>query len=170
MQKAQSAHPAKSSDDDVLAGAWKSAGKLPARTEELTSGSSSSGGGVVIHAKSEMDLTRPGGRLRRRSTRGNPLGLENPMARQKRLEDVTAGRMADVFFSLHTVGGGALIERSDNPIYISEVVSKSMVWGSAARGFLKRELIGGGFYRIRIFNSSSCRIAGRTFLGWIRSL
>jgi len=144
VQKTQSARSAKSSDDDVLAGAWKSAGKLPARTEELTSGSSSSGGGL-IHAKSEMDLTRPGGRLRRRSTRGNPLGLENPLTRQKRLEDVTAGRMADVFFSLHIVGGGALVERSDDPIYISEVVSKSMVWGSATRGFLKRELMGGGF-------------------------
>jgi len=66
--------------------------------------------------------------------------------------------------------GGALIGRSDDPIYISEVVSKSMVWSSATRGFLKRELMGEGFYRIRIFNSSSCRITGRTFPGWIRPL
>lgn len=43
------------------------------------------------------------------------------MTRQKRLEDVTAGRMADVFFSLH---GSA----SQDPIYVSEVVSKSMVF------------------------------------------
>jgi len=142
VQKAQSTRSAKSSDDDVLIGAWRSTGKLPAHTGELISGSGSSssgrGRGGLIHAKSEMDLTRadvdvdvganvrPGGRLRRRSTRGNPLGLESPMTRQKRLEDVTAGRMVDVFFSLH-VGVG-----SDDPIYISEVVSKSMVWGCSA--------------------------------------
>lgn len=169
---------------------------MPAHAEDLISGSGGSGG--LIHAKSEMDLTRadvdvdvntnvrPGGPLRRRSTRGNPLGLESPMARQKRLEDVTAGRMADVFFSLDVGGGvgsggessagslwwegGALIGRSDDPIYISEVVSKSMVWSSATRGFLKRGLMGEGFYRIRIFSSSSCRITGRTFPGWIRPL
>ncbi|RPA98155.1 hypothetical protein L873DRAFT_1688773 [Choiromyces venosus 120613-1] len=138
VQKAQSHRSTRSSDDDVLAGAWKSAaaGKLPARVEE-----GSGGGGVLVPAKSEVDLTRVdvdgdvdvgsgvagvaggggGAGLRRRSTRGNPLGLESPMTRQKRLEDVAAGRMADVFFSLH-VGGGS----EEDSIYISEVVSKSM--------------------------------------------
>ncbi|KAG0640317.1 hypothetical protein HOY80DRAFT_959534 [Tuber brumale] len=133
VQKAQSTRTTKSSDDDALAGAWRSAGKRPAQVEELAGGSSSSRGGGLIHARSEMDLTkadvdmevgidiRPSGRLRRRSTRGNPLGLGSPMTRQKRLEDVAAGRMADVFFSLH-VGDRV----GEDPIYISEVVSKSM--------------------------------------------
>ncbi|CUS14440.1 unnamed protein product [Tuber aestivum] len=151
VEKAQSTRPTKSSDDDVLVGAWKSVGKLPVRAEGSTGGGSSGSGGGLIHAKSEMDLTKVdvgvdvdvdvgvdvglGGRLGRRSTRGNPLGLESSMTRQKRLEDVAAGRMVDVFFSLH-VGSGAdsgecgrgrmLMERSEDPIYISEVVSKSM--------------------------------------------
>ncbi|KAG0127108.1 hypothetical protein HOY82DRAFT_580749 [Tuber indicum] len=133
--KAQSTRVTKSSDDDALAGAWKSAGKRPVQVEGLAGGSSSSSGGGLIHAKSEMDLTkadvdmevgvdvRSGGRLRRRSMRGNPLGLESPMTRQKRLEDVAAGRMADVFFSLHV---GDRVGSGEDPIYISEVVSKSM--------------------------------------------
>ncbi|KAF2203235.1 UV radiation resistance-associated gene protein [Delitschia confertaspora ATCC 74209] len=43
----------------------------------------------------------------------------SPQERQKKLEDVIAARMADVFFSLH-------IEDYQDPIYISEVVEKTM--------------------------------------------
>ncbi|PWW79442.1 hypothetical protein C7212DRAFT_275581 [Tuber magnatum] len=132
LHKAQFTRSARSSDDDVLAGAWKSAGKLPVHAEGSTSGGTGRG---LIHAKSEVDLTkadvdvdvgidvRPGGRLRRQSVRGNPLGLESSMTKQKRLEDAASGRMVDVFFSLH-VGSG--IGSGEDPIYISEVVSKSM--------------------------------------------
>nr|POF14164.1 uv radiation resistance associated protein [Quercus suber] len=56
-------------------------------------------------------------RVRRRST------LEwinaTPQRRQERLEDVTADRMADVFFSLH-------VEGVKEPIYISELVERTM--------------------------------------------
>ncbi|KAF2005773.1 hypothetical protein P154DRAFT_530578 [Amniculicola lignicola CBS 123094] len=55
--------------------------------------------------------------MRRRST------LEwtgaSPLARQKKLEDVAGGRMADTFFSLH-------VEDQEQPIYISETAEKAM--------------------------------------------
>ncbi|UPX17587.1 uncharacterized protein EKO05_0007931 [Ascochyta rabiei] len=60
---------------------------------------------------------RPAKGLRRRST------LEwtnaSPLTRQKRLEDITAGRMADTFFTLHA-------EAHKEPVYISEVAEKAM--------------------------------------------
>lgn len=63
--------------------------------------------------------TRPaqGTGLRRRST------LEwtnaSPLTRQKKLEDITAGRMADTFFTLH-------VEDQPDPVYISEIAEKAM--------------------------------------------
>jgi hypothetical protein len=60
---------------------------------------------------------RPAKGMRRRST------LEwanaSPLSRQKKLEDITAGRMADTFFTLHMDG-------HKEPIYISEVAEKAM--------------------------------------------
>ncbi|KAF2470235.1 uncharacterized protein BDR25DRAFT_263006 [Lindgomyces ingoldianus] len=56
-------------------------------------------------------------RLRRRSNMD--WSGASPLARQKKLEDVTGGRMADTFFSLH-------IDDQDRPVYISEVVEKAM--------------------------------------------
>jgi hypothetical protein len=55
--------------------------------------------------------------LRRRSTM-DWTGA-SPLARQKKLEDMVAGRMADTFFSLH-------VEGQEDPVYISEVVDKAM--------------------------------------------
>ncbi|OCK74919.1 UV radiation resistance-associated gene protein [Lepidopterella palustris CBS 459.81] len=43
----------------------------------------------------------------------------SPLARQKKLEDVTGGRMADTFFSLH-------VTTREEPIYVSEMVEKAM--------------------------------------------
>ncbi|KAL1626032.1 hypothetical protein SLS56_007006 [Neofusicoccum ribis] len=61
---------------------------------------------------------RPGlGRMRRRSTM--EWSGASPLERQKKLEDVTGGRMADTFFSLH-VGG------LEEPVYVSEEVEKAM--------------------------------------------
>ncbi|KAF1359859.1 UV radiation resistance-associated gene protein [Lizonia empirigonia] len=61
--------------------------------------------------------TRPARGMRRRST------LEwtnaSPLTRQKRLEDISAGRMADTFFTLH-------IDAQPEPVYISEVAEKAM--------------------------------------------
>jgi UV radiation resistance-associated gene protein len=59
----------------------------------------------------------PYGKLRRRST----LNWTNapPSVRQKRLENVTTGRMADTWFSLHCA-------HISEPLYISEVVEKAM--------------------------------------------
>lgn len=56
-------------------------------------------------------------KLRRRSTLNWTNALPN--ARQKRLEDVTARKMADTWFSLHCA-------ESSEPFYISEVVEKAM--------------------------------------------
>jgi hypothetical protein len=43
----------------------------------------------------------------------------SPLTRQKKLEDITAGRMADTFFTLH-------VEDQQEPVYISEVAEKAM--------------------------------------------
>lgn len=43
----------------------------------------------------------------------------SPLTRQKKLEDITADRMADTFFTLH-------VEGSEEPVYISEVAEKAM--------------------------------------------
>jgi hypothetical protein len=43
----------------------------------------------------------------------------SPLTRQKKLEDITAGRMADTFFTLH-------VENQEEPVYISEVAEKAM--------------------------------------------
>lgn len=52
-------------------------------------------------------------RLRRRSTM--EWANASPLARQKKLEDVAEGRMADTFFSLHVVGvGGQFVEDHTN--------------------------------------------------------
>ncbi|KAF3009726.1 hypothetical protein E8E13_009127 [Curvularia kusanoi] len=60
---------------------------------------------------------RPAKGMRRRST------LEwanaSPLTRQKKLEDITAGRMADTFFTLH-------MDANTEPVYISEVAEKAM--------------------------------------------
>ncbi|TKA62062.1 hypothetical protein B0A49_12476 [Cryomyces minteri] len=77
--------------------------------------------------------TRPTfARLRRRSTM--EWSGASPQQRQKKLEDVTAARMADTFFSLHVVA-------AEDPIYVSEEVPKAMnpnfrdfdlnIWGAA---------------------------------------
>ncbi|KAH7355966.1 UV radiation resistance protein and autophagy-related subunit 14-domain-containing protein [Pyrenochaeta sp. MPI-SDFR-AT-0127] len=43
----------------------------------------------------------------------------SPLSRQKKLEDITAGRMADTFFTLH-------VDDQKEPVYISEVAEKAM--------------------------------------------
>lgn len=43
----------------------------------------------------------------------------SPLTRQKKLEDITAGRMADTFFTLH-------VDDQSEPVYISEVAEKAM--------------------------------------------
>lgn len=43
----------------------------------------------------------------------------SPLTRQKKLEDITAVRMADTFFTLHAEG-------QEEPIYISEIAEKAM--------------------------------------------
>ena len=56
-------------------------------------------------------------RIRRRSTL--PWAGANPTIRQTKLEDITANKMADTWFSLHCPG-------FEYPIYVSEVVEKAM--------------------------------------------
>ncbi len=121
----------KTIDDESLPHAFKSPTKLLAQREAHK----------LEHSRSSSDLkspspkdvtnkampdgssdsiaeTRPSiGRLRRRSTL-NWIGA-SPAVRQKKLEDVTAGRMADTWFSLHCEG-------HDDPVYISETVEKAM--------------------------------------------
>jgi hypothetical protein len=63
--------------------------------------------------------TRPmfGKGLRRRTTM--EWTNASPLTRQKKLEDITADRMADTFFTLH-------VDSSEKPVYISEVAEKAM--------------------------------------------
>lgn len=61
---------------------------------------------------------RPGlGRMRRRSTM--EWSGASPLERQKKLEDVTGGRMANTFFSLH-------VDSIGEPVYVSEEAEKAM--------------------------------------------
>ena len=73
--------------------------------------------GSLRKPKTPTQPVRPTESIRRRST------LEwanaSPLTRQKRLEDITAGRMADTFFTLH-------IDGQKEPVYISEVAEKAM--------------------------------------------
>jgi FtsZ-interacting cell division protein YlmF len=120
----------KTIDDEGLPSALKS----PTKTLALREAKS------LAHSRSSSDLTsiedaddfdnamlrkpttptrpvRPTKGIRRRST------LEwtnaSPLTRQQRLEDITAGRMADTFFTLH-------IDGQKEPVYISEVAEKAM--------------------------------------------
>jgi hypothetical protein len=86
------------------AGLNKSPGKLEALREPQ-----------LHHAHSSSDLQQAQG-ARRTSTKW--VG-ESPGFRQKKLEDVIDGRMADAFFTLHC-------GRQEDPIYISEVAKKAM--------------------------------------------
>ncbi|KAK8163762.1 UV radiation resistance protein and autophagy-related subunit 14-domain-containing protein [Phyllosticta citrichinensis] len=56
-------------------------------------------------------------RLRRRSTM--TWSGASPLERQRKLEDVAEGRMANIFFSLH-------VAENEDPIYVSEEVEKAM--------------------------------------------
>ena len=68
------------------------------------------------HENRSETLVRPG-QMRRRSTL-HWTGA-SPLVRQQKLEDVAAGRLADTWFSVHAIG-------SKEPIYVSEVMDKSM--------------------------------------------
>lgn len=102
----------KSTNDDCLEAAWKHSCQANSTHRSLQR----EGGEVQVesnvgetvdpvHSKSSHGLAA--GKLarspkpRRRSARGNLVGMENPILRQKRLADVVVGRMADVFFTLH---------------------------------------------------------------------
>ncbi|KAK5047085.1 hypothetical protein LTR84_007028 [Exophiala bonariae] len=61
--------------------------------------------------------TRPEGRLRRRSTLH--WTSATPQARQAKLEDMVVNRLADAWISIHAPG-------VDEPIYITEVIERSM--------------------------------------------
>lgn len=107
-----------STDDDCLAAALESPSKTISTRRHMPGGEGVEGENSVIEAtgpvclKSSNDLPTEGlersPKSKRRSTRGNPVGIENPILRQKRLEGAAVGRMADVFFTLHILelGGG----------------------------------------------------------------
>ncbi|KAL1649228.1 hypothetical protein SLS58_001803 [Diplodia intermedia] len=68
-------------------------------------------------AAADVSLRPSFSRMRRRSTM--EWSGASPLQRQKKLEDVTGGRMANTFFSLHVDG-------VDEPVYVSEEVEKAM--------------------------------------------
>ncbi|KAE8849208.1 hypothetical protein PTNB73_05037 [Pyrenophora teres f. teres] len=63
--------------------------------------------------------TRPGYGTGPRRSSTLEWSNSSPLTRQKKLQDMTAGRMADTFFTLH-------IDGHDDPVYISEVAEKAM--------------------------------------------
>lgn len=72
---------------------------------------------VLAHSRSSSDLKgKSKGKDRRRTIESQ---TASPWARQKKLEDAAAIRMADTFFTLHVDG-------QDEPVYISEVVDKAV--------------------------------------------
>lgn len=121
----------KTIDDEAVPSTFKSPAKALALRESRG----------LAHSRSSSDLTSPDDAVRRSNGLRDPTtpqksnrpvvgrGLRrrstmewtnaSPLTRQKKLEDITAGRMADTFFSLH-------IDDQTDPIYISEVVDKAM--------------------------------------------
>ncbi|KAL1302370.1 hypothetical protein AAFC00_002773 [Neodothiora populina] len=106
----------------------------PIREHALHSSSSSSGSGTGVNAAGNTAAMTPEssptknkhktpprpsfGRMRRRSTL--EWASATSLQRQRKLEDVSASRMADLFFSLHIAG------LEEPPIYVSEVIEKAM--------------------------------------------
>ncbi|KAI9792648.1 MAG: hypothetical protein M1835_007709 [Candelina submexicana] len=117
-------------DDESLPQSWKSPAKLVAQREHKIEHSRSSND-LKAQPSTNFEATkdshqpeiksersRPNiGSLRRRSTL-NWVGA-SPNVRQKKLEDVTGGRMADTWFSLHCAD-------VEEPVYLSEVIEKAM--------------------------------------------
>ncbi|KAF1927591.1 UV radiation resistance-associated gene protein [Didymella exigua CBS 183.55] len=107
----------KTIDDEALPSTLKSPTKTLALRESKALTYSRSSSDLKSIPTTPTRPARPTKALRRRST------LEwtnaSPLTRQKRLEDITAGRMADTFFTLH-------IEAQTEPVYISEVAEKAM--------------------------------------------
>lgn len=130
---------AKIADDDAVPNTLRSPAKLLALREARTIGHSKSSddlrplkeslgpdrqaskqqpNGLQQVSVVDTKARRPNGfRLRRRST--IDWASATPQRRQKRMEDVSAARLADVFFSLHVQG-------VEDPIYVSETVYKTM--------------------------------------------
>ncbi|KAF2267577.1 hypothetical protein CC78DRAFT_61088 [Lojkania enalia] len=126
----------KTIDDDAIPSTLKSPTKALALRESRG----------LVHSRSSSDLTSTDDRLKQgngevqqpssptqrpsrsnRPTMGRGLRRRstmewsgaNPLVRQQKLENITEGRMADTFFSLH-------IDNQEEPVYVSEVVEKAM--------------------------------------------
>ncbi|KAF2844687.1 hypothetical protein T440DRAFT_314068 [Plenodomus tracheiphilus IPT5] len=121
----------KTFDDEAIPSTLKSPTKALALRESKGLSHSRSSSDL----KSSPEATRQNGSLREPTTPTKPTrpgfgkGLKrrttiewtnaSPLTRQKKLEDITAGRMADTFFTLH-------VEEQEDPIYVSEVAEKAM--------------------------------------------
>ncbi|KAH0544361.1 hypothetical protein FGG08_001502 [Glutinoglossum americanum] len=124
-------HRGSTNDDGILPHSWRSPAKLLAQQELHQLGHSRSSTDLnarnISAASKDTDQTTESPdsptlvRLRRRSTH-NWSGA-SPTTRQKKLEDVTSGRMADIWFSIHCSGleGGL-----GKPVYVSEIAEKVM--------------------------------------------
>lgn len=102
----------KSTNDDFFASAWKPPCQATPANPYIQGERGcvqrvSNVGETVSSVSSRSSHGLPAGGLaglpgpRRRSARGNLVGVENPVLRQKILADFAVGRMADVFFTLH---------------------------------------------------------------------
>lgn len=123
---------AKTIDDEAIPSTLKSPTKALALRE----------GKGLAHSRSSSDLKSREDAVRRRSASlrepttpptparpGFGKGLRrrttlewtnaSPLTRQKKLEDIAAGRLADTFFTLH-------VEDHDEPVYVSEIAEKAM--------------------------------------------
>ncbi|KAF2709971.1 UV radiation resistance-associated gene protein [Pleomassaria siparia CBS 279.74] len=132
LTSAPSRLPGKTIDDDAIPSTLKS----PTKTLALKENKS------LAHSRSSSDLKSSEDAVRRSNEEalhnGSPRKAArttipkgprrrstmewsgaSPLTRQKKLEDITGGRMADTFFSLHVDG-------QQEPVYISEVVDKAM--------------------------------------------
>lgn len=122
----------KTIDDDAIPSTLKSPTKALALREsralahsrsssdlKTTENASRQTNGSLEEPTTPTKSTRPkfGKGLRRRVTM--EWANASPLSRQKKLEAITAGCMADTFYSLH-------VDDQDEPIYISEVAEKAM--------------------------------------------
>jgi hypothetical protein len=105
-------HRGSTNDDGILPQSWRSPAKLLAQQEQHQLGHSKSSTDLnaqnISAASKDIDQgnevpdSPTFARLRRRST--HAWSGASPTTRQKKLEDVTSGRMADTWFSIHCSG------------------------------------------------------------------
>ncbi|KAF8460481.1 UV radiation resistance protein and autophagy-related subunit 14-domain-containing protein [Kalaharituber pfeilii] len=109
----------RSNDDASIAASWRSPSQILSSKEEAALTHSKSSSDLHFAAMAQQHAATPSNTMKGRRRRSTWLDLDDPLALQKMFEEAPTTRLPDTFFTLHHASLG------ENPIYISEIVSKS---------------------------------------------